>query len=147
MMEKNITWERGEYWVTTDKSKINIHFVHSELTQLFWARGVEFDKVKTAIENSLCFALFHRDKAIGFARLVTDFSMFSYLSDVFIIDDYQKKGLGRWLVECVLQHPIIPYVKHVMLVTSNAGWLYKKLGFSPVVEQDFVWTLDKPENT
>ncbi|OKP01231.1 histone acetyltransferase [Xenorhabdus eapokensis] len=48
-MEQNITWERGEYWVTTDKSKIDIHFVHSELTQLFWARGVGFDKVKTAI--------------------------------------------------------------------------------------------------
>ncbi len=30
-----------------------------------------------------------------------------------------------------------------MLVTSNAGWFYQKLGFSPVVEQDFVWTLDK----
>ncbi|WP_232370289.1 GNAT family N-acetyltransferase [Xenorhabdus lircayensis] len=143
MMEKNITWEQGEYWITTDKSKINIHFVHSELTQLFWARGIEFERVETAIENSLCFALFHRDKEIGFARLITDFAMFAYISDVFIIDEYQKKGLGRWLVESILQHPIIPYVQHVTLVTSTAGWLYKKLGFEPVVEQDFVWTLDK----
>ncbi|WP_319939602.1 GNAT family N-acetyltransferase [Xenorhabdus littoralis] len=143
MMKENITWERGEYWITTDKNKIDIKFVHSELTQLFWARGIEFEKVQTAIENSLCFALFHGDKEIGFARLITDFSMFAYLSDVFIIDEYQKKGLGRWLVECILQHPVIPHVQHVTLVTSTASWLYKKFGFEPVVEKDFVWTLDK----
>nr|WP_256548403.1 GNAT family N-acetyltransferase [Xenorhabdus bovienii] len=141
MMKENITWEQGEYWVTTDKTKFDIHFVHSNLTQLFWARGIELDKVKTAVEHSLCFALFHRDKEIGFARIVTDFSTFAYLSDVFIVSDYQKKGLGRWLIECVLQHPIISHVKRVMLVTSSAGWLYEKLGFEPVRDQDFVWTL------
>ncbi|AOM39167.1 GNAT family N-acetyltransferase [Xenorhabdus hominickii] len=142
-MDQNITWKQGEYQVTTDKSNIDTHFVHSHLTELFWARGIEFERVKTSIDNSLCFVLLHCDKPIGFARLVTDFATFAYLSDVFIIDEYQKKGLGRWLVECVLQHPIIPYVQHVMLVTSSASWLYKKLGFEPVVEKDFVWTLEK----
>ncbi|MDC9588211.1 GNAT family N-acetyltransferase [Xenorhabdus sp. XENO-10] len=53
---------------------------------------------------------------------------------VFIIDEHQKKGLERWLVECILQYPVIPYVQYVTLVTSMAGWLYEKLGFSPVVE-------------
>ncbi|REF27482.1 acetyltransferase (GNAT) family protein [Xenorhabdus cabanillasii] len=142
-MKEPIEWRRDEYWITTDKNKIDVKFVHSNLTQLFWARGVEFEKVKTAVENSLCFVLFHSNKEIGFARLVTDFSMFSYISDVFIIDEYQKKGLGRWLIECILQHPAITQVKHVALVTSEAGWLYKKLGFEPVTEQDFVWTLEK----
>ncbi|KMJ43308.1 GNAT family N-acetyltransferase [Xenorhabdus khoisanae] len=142
-MEQNITWERGEYWITTDKRKIDIRFVHSELSQLFWARGIEFERVKTAIENSLCFGLFHRDKEIGFARLITDFAILSYISDVFIIDEYQKKGLGRWLVECILQHPVIPHVQNVALVTSTAGGLYKKFGFEPVTEKDFLWMLDK----
>ncbi|MDC9588210.1 hypothetical protein PSI23_02485 [Xenorhabdus sp. XENO-10] len=70
MMEKNITWERGEYWLATDKRKIDIHFIHSELTQLFLACGIEFDRVKIAIENSICFALFHRDKEIGIALVM-----------------------------------------------------------------------------
>ncbi|MEX0446442.1 GNAT family N-acetyltransferase [Xenorhabdus sp. SGI246] len=142
-MKEAIEWRRDEYWITTDKNKIDVKFVHSNLTQLFWARGIEFEKVKTAVENSLCFVLFHHDKEIGFSRLITDFSMFSYISDVFIIDEYQKKGLGRWLIACILQHPAITQVNHVALVTSNAGWLYKKFGFAPVTEQDFVWTLEK----
>ncbi|PHM30136.1 GNAT family N-acetyltransferase [Xenorhabdus innexi] len=144
-MNQIMRWERDEYWITTDKSKVDIHFVHSHLTQLFWARGIEFEKVKTAIENSVNFVLFHQDKEIGFARLITDFSTFSYISDVFIIDEYQKKGLGRWLMECILQHPAVTDVKDVTLVTSTASWLYKKLGFEPVTAQDFVWTLGKKE--
>ncbi|MDE9544685.1 GNAT family N-acetyltransferase [Xenorhabdus bovienii] len=142
-MEQNITWEQGEYWVTTDKTKFDIHFVHNNLTQLYWARGITLEKVRTGIEHSLCFALFHCDKEIGFSRLITDFSTFAYLCDVFIVPDYQKRGLGRWLMECVLQHPIISHVKRVMLVTSSAGGLYEKFGFEPVRVQDFVWTLEK----
>ncbi|PHM68303.1 GNAT family N-acetyltransferase [Xenorhabdus sp. KJ12.1] len=144
-MKQAMQWKREDYWITTDKSNIDVNFVHNNLTQLFWARGIEFEKVKTAVENSLCFLLSHQDKKIGFARLITDFSTFSYVVDVFIIDEYQKKGLGRWLMECVLQHPAVTDVDHVTLVTSSASWLYKKLGFKPVTEQDFVWTLEKKQ--
>ncbi|MDX7987796.1 GNAT family N-acetyltransferase [Xenorhabdus sp. 12] len=141
-MEQNITWERGEYWVTTDKTKCDIHFVHNNLKKLPWAIDVEFERVKISIEHSICFTLFHRDKEIGFARLLTDFATFAYLADVFVIDEYQKRGLGRWLVECILKHPVTSYVKHVALVTYDAPWLYKKVGFQAVVEPDFVWMLD-----
>jgi GNAT superfamily N-acetyltransferase len=33
--------------------------------------------------------------------VITDESSFAYLTDVFIIPEYQGKGLGKWLMECI----------------------------------------------
>ncbi|PGH34534.1 hypothetical protein GX50_02617 [[Emmonsia] crescens] len=38
---------------------------------------------------------------IGFARLITDNITFAYLTDVYILPEYQGAGLGSWLLQCV----------------------------------------------
>ncbi|PGH23091.1 hypothetical protein AJ80_02865 [Polytolypa hystricis UAMH7299] len=38
---------------------------------------------------------------IGFARLVTDTVTFAYLTDVYVLPEYQGTGLGSWLLQCV----------------------------------------------
>jgi len=38
---------------------------------------------------------------IGLGRVITDETTFAYLTDVFILPEYQGKGLGRWLMNCI----------------------------------------------
>lgn len=67
---------------------------------------------------------------IGFARLVTDYVSFAYLTDVYILPEHQGKGLGKWMMECldeVLKS--WPGLRRTMLLTSdpNAVRLYEKM--------------------
>lgn len=93
---KNIhEWHDRHYTVTTDITRLDIGKIHDYLTHSAWAEGISRKLVNESILNSLCFGLFAGTEQIGFARLVTDGVTFGYLCDVYIIDEYQKQGLGR----------------------------------------------------
>ena len=82
-----------------------------------------------AIELSLCYGLFQRDVQVGFARVVTDCATFGYLCDVFVLEPYRGKGVGRVLMEHVMAHPVLVSLRRIVLVTGDAHLLYEKVGF------------------
>ena len=66
---------------------------------------------------------------VGFARVVTDYVTFGYLTDVYVLEGHQGKGLGVWLMECL--DDIIsgwPRLRGFLLLTSGsrAISLYEK---------------------
>lgn len=121
--------------VSTDKSRLDLALIHNYLSeQSYWAKGRSFEAVKTTIDNSLCFGLYESDKKqIGFARVVTDKVAFAYLMDVFILDEYRGKGLGKMLLKAVLAHPDLQ-VKFFLLATEDAHNFYKQYGFKELTE-------------
>ncbi|NRN27162.1 GNAT family N-acetyltransferase [Photorhabdus heterorhabditis] len=144
-MEKLHYWEKDGYIITTDKNQLDITIIQQFLTKSIWAEGIDKETVKLSIENSLNFGLYKNTQQIGFARIVTDFTTFGYINDVFVLENYRGLGLGRWLMECCLEHPKIAQLGHIMLVTSMASWLYEKIGYSPVNEENFVWQIVRPD--
>lgn len=57
---------------------------------------------------------------IGMARLITDHITFAWLTDVYVLGEYRKLGLGKWLIQCcqeVLDR--MPALRRAMLITSN----------------------------
>jgi GNAT superfamily N-acetyltransferase len=127
--------------ISTDKTKLNIETVHNYLCkESYWAKNIPVDTVHKSIAGSCCFGLYKNENSgatqIGFARVITDFATFGYLADVFIIESYRGKGLAKWLMETVLQHPDLQGLRRWLLATRDAHNLYKKFGFLP---------LDKPE--
>jgi GNAT superfamily N-acetyltransferase len=98
------------------------------LAKTFWGHRRPREVVEKLIQTSMCFSLFRDQEQIGFARVVTDYAVFSWLSDVVIKDGYRGRGLGGWLVECILEHPGIMGTQFVLQTTDAAG-LYKKFGF------------------
>lgn len=122
----------GEFTCSTDPSLLNPVIIHDYLKQAYWAKGRPLETVEKSIENSLCFGLYHRQTQIGFARVVSDFSIFAYLADVFVIKAYQGKGLGKWLISIICEHPQLKDVKRFVLATKDAHDLYAKFGFKPL---------------
>ncbi|MEQ1968431.1 GNAT family N-acetyltransferase [Xenorhabdus nematophila] len=143
-MEKVYRWEKEEFVITTDKNMLDISTIHQFLTQSHWAKGINQEVICRSIEHSLTFGLFHHTRQVGFARFITDFTTFGYFCDVFILDSYQGLGLGRWLMTCCMQHPLMAQLRRVMLVTTYASWLYEKVGYLPINKENFVWEIVNP---
>lgn len=65
----------------------------------------------------------------GFARVVTDRAAIAYLGDLFILAGHRGRNLGKWLVECVLEHPELQTIRTFLLGTADAHSLYERYGF------------------
>lgn len=138
-------WTRDTFLLTTDPDRQDVDAIHAYLTRSDWAAGIDKETVALSVANSLCFSLFDGNQQVGFARLVTDSATFGYLCDVYILERYQKTGLGLWMMECCQSHPLLGRLRRIMLVTSTAPWLYQKVGYQPLNRPDFVWQINRPD--
>jgi GNAT superfamily N-acetyltransferase len=86
--------------------------------------------MERSLRNSLGFGVYKGDEQVGFARVVTDLATFAYVADVFVVDAYRGRGLSKWLMECILDHPDLQDVRRWHLVTRDAQGLYAPFGFA-----------------
>lgn len=135
---------KDNYTISTNKKKLDLFLIHRFLTESYWSKGITIDKVKNSITNSLCFGVYDGTKQVGFARVVTDYSVFGYLADVFIINEYRGNGLSKWLMECTVNHPDVKDLRTWMLATKDAHGLYGKFGFKPLEEPEKYMRKRKP---
>jgi hypothetical protein len=120
---------RGPFLISTDKSRLNVEVIFEFLTRRsYWAQGRSLEVVSRSIENSLCFGVYDSDKQIGFARLVTDYATFAWICDVFMLETHRTHGLGKWLVQCIVNHPDVAKIRRLLLATKDAHELYRKYG-------------------
>ena len=121
---------KGDYTISTNRSKLDLLFIHQYLSEeSYWAQGIPFDKVVTAADHSLNFGLYHGDRQIGYARIVTDYARVAYLADVYVVAGYQGRGLSKWLMEVIMNYPELQGLRRWMLHTRDAHGLYERFGW------------------
>jgi GNAT superfamily N-acetyltransferase len=125
-------WNKDDYRITTDKEKIDVDYTHQLLAKTYWAEGISKSIVEKSIQGSICFAVFHQQQQIGFARVISDEATFAYLADVFIDPAYRGKGLSRWMMEVIMAYPTLQGLRRFLLATRDAHGLYEKFGFEPI---------------
>jgi N-acetylglutamate synthase-like GNAT family acetyltransferase len=131
--EKEITEHlKGEFVISTDEERTDLDVVHGFLRESYWAQGIPREVLARAIKNSLCFGVYSDGKQIGFARVVSDFATYAYIGDVFVVESYRGHGLGKWLMECIVDHPRLQGLRRWTLLTRDAHGLYTKFGFTPL---------------
>lgn len=118
--------------ISTDPTRLDLAVIHGFLVQSYWSAGIPEATVRRAMANSLCFGVFDGDRQVGFARVVTDRATFGYLADAFVLPDHRGRGLSKWLVAVVLDHPDLQGLRRLLLATRDAHGLYTQLGFKPV---------------
>ncbi|ARN71183.1 GNAT family N-acetyltransferase [Nonlabens tegetincola] len=130
--------QKDNFTISTDKSKLDLISIHEFLSkETDWAHGIPIDTVKKSIENSLCFGVYDQGQQIGFARVISDFSTIAYLGDVYVLNEYRGKGLSKWLMEEIMNHPNLQGLRRWILLTNTAEWLYKKFGFTEIPNPEF----------
>jgi GNAT superfamily N-acetyltransferase len=136
---ETMEWKKELYLITDDQSRIQLDIVIKFLCEeSSWAQDIPPETIEVSILNSLCFSIFDDTKQIGFARVITDYSVFGYLEDVFINTAYRGAGIGQWLIDCILSHPNVKRLKTLMLTTEDAQGLYAKFGFTKVANPGMV---------
>jgi GNAT superfamily N-acetyltransferase len=125
-----MTEQKGDFIITTDKSKLDLKVIHSFLAyESYWSQNIPFEIVKAASENSLNFGLFYKNQQVGYARVVTDYATTAYLGDVFVLKEFRGLGLSKWLMQIIMNHPDLQGLRRWILATKDAHGLYKQFGW------------------
>jgi hypothetical protein len=132
-----VQWQRDDgYYVSDDPSRLDVHSIHRWLSdESYWASGRPEDVVKKSIERSIplgCFNPAHEQ--VAFARWVTDGATFGWLCDVFVERRSRGGGLGKFVVQCAVDHPEVRDVRLLLLATRDAHEIYRGAGFEIVAE-------------
>jgi GNAT superfamily N-acetyltransferase len=135
-MPQMIETQRENFTISTDPARLDLDAIVDMLTRAYWAQGRPRERTERAILNSLVFGVYDGDRQIGLARVVSDYSIFAYLCDVFIHEDYRARGLGKWLMQTILGHPDLREMRRWLLVTSDAHGLYKQYGFASLEDPE-----------
>jgi predicted N-acetyltransferase YhbS len=82
----------------------------------------------------------YNNKLVGVARSLTDFAYCTYLSDLAVASDYQKKGIGRELIR--LTKTSSGKAKLILLSAPAAVDYYPKIGMK---KHNYCFLLDNVE--
>jgi GNAT superfamily N-acetyltransferase len=119
------------YRVSSSREEVDFDVIHSYISNTYWAKGIPKETFKKALDNSLCFGVFSSEgKQVGFARMITDLATFAYLADVFIDEAHRGKGLSKWLMQEVHDHPSLQGLRRMLLATRDAHGLYQQFGYT-----------------
>lgn len=128
-----VEYRRGEFLISTDRERLDLNVVCGFLTNCYWAKGIPREVVERSIEGALCFGIYDGEGAqVGFARVISDFATIAYIGDVFVLETHRGRGLSKWLMECIVQHPALQNLRRWLLTTRDAHGLYSQFGFTPV---------------
>lgn len=136
-------WRREDgYQLTTDRRQLDLDQIHAFLsTEAYWIAGLTRARLERALAGSLPMAVLAPDGGMaGFARLVTDYTIFAYLRDVFTLPQHRGKGLATWLAVTIRSHPELATVSNWMLATRDAHGVYARAGYTPVPHPEWYMT-------
>jgi len=122
--------------ISTDRARIDVALVHEFLNTTYWAEGRPREVIERSIANSLCFGAYLSGRQVGFARVITDSSVFGYVADVFVVPEMRGRGISKALMQAIVDDPVVSGLKLLLLRTRDAHGLYKQFGFDAVEHPD-----------
>lgn len=121
----------SEFEIDTSKLRLDLDLIHRFLTEeSYWAANRTYEQTKMAIENSICFGVYDGERQIAFARVISDKATFAYIGDVFVINEYRGRGVGKDLMAAIIAYPELQGLRRWVLATRDAHGLYEQFGFA-----------------
>jgi GNAT superfamily N-acetyltransferase len=89
----------------------------------WWTKGRELEDVRRMLEQT--------DIVVAFARGLTDGVYKALIFDVIVADPHRSHGLGRALMDALLEHPRLKRVRHLELYClPELIPFYRRWGFT-----------------
>ena len=102
----------------------------------FWASGRSQRELSQMLAwSQAVVSAWQGSHLVGFGRATSDGVFRAVLWDVVVAGEHQGRGLGRRIVEALLQEPPLQGVERVYLMTTNSSGFYEQLGFTAVDSQ------------
>lgn len=132
------TWTREnkpEFIISTDPSLLSVQAVNAAFDRdfVYWIKKPFPEQVLwQMLHGALSFGVYkvqpggsvtpEETEQIGLCRVATDGATFAYISDTYVLPEYQGHGLGHWLVACIAEtfsKEKMPYLRRIMLLTDD----------------------------
>lgn len=127
----------GSYIVSDDPGRLDARAIHAYLTRSYWSAGIPFELVVRALRSSLCIGAYDRGGAqVGLVRLVSDFAIFCYVCDVYVLEEHRRQGLSKAMLGMAMDHPTLQGLRRWSLVTADAQGLYGQFGFTSLAQPE-----------
>ncbi len=128
------------YFISTEILKLDIAVIADFLqNDSYWASSRSLSTIKKSIENSLCFGVYtNQGQQVGFARVVSDFAVFAWIMDLFILKSHRNNGLGKMLMKEIINHPNLQGLQRWGLGANDAHGVYEKFGFRIIANPDLM---------
>lgn len=134
----------NQYEISTNHNRLDIALIHEFLRSSYWAKGVPRAVVEKSIQHSLCFGAFLGERQVGFARVISDFATFAFVADVFVLPEHRGRGVGKLLMNTIVEHPDLHGLRRLLLITRDAHGLYAQCGFQPLPNPENFMTTHRP---
>ncbi len=135
-MPQIVETHKNNFTISTDPTRLDLDSIANLLARAYWAKRRTREAIARSIQHSLVFGLYDGKRQIGLARVVSDYTTFAWLCDVFIHEDYRGQGLGKWLIETVMSHPDLQGLRRWSLITRDAHGLYRQFGWKSLSQPD-----------
>ncbi len=125
------------YVITDDPARIDLRAVHAFLRRAYWSKNIPLEIVERAVRASLCIGAYApAGEQVGFCRLVTDYAVFCYVGDVYVLEEHRGRGLSKAMMKAAVEHPRLQGLRRWSLVTHDAHGLYEQFGFRRVAHPE-----------
>jgi len=98
---------KDSFFITNTLKDLHKEQLLTQFRQQFWLKDRTLEDIESMERTCLIFCLIEKvtDNLVGFTRVLTDDVKYAYIHDVIVKDEFQGKGLGRYLIEAALEHP------------------------------------------
>jgi GNAT superfamily N-acetyltransferase len=126
---------KDSFLLSDDRSRLDLDAIWDFIHAAYWATARTREQHDRALAHSLCVGLYDEAAGgaqIGFARAVTDYAITAHIADVYILETHRGRGLSKWLMQAILDHPELAMARRFTLNTDDAHGLYAQFGFKPL---------------
>ena len=107
--------------------------------ETFWANGRDYSSLRRMLFNStVVVSIWEKDCLIGFGRATSDKIYRAVLWDVVVKSEFKGVGIGKLIVENLINQKSIKNVERIYLMTTKKSSFYSKLGFKKEIQQELM---------
>ena len=93
----------------------------------------------------MCVGAFVDGAQVGFARIISDYAVFAYLADVFVLPGHEGQGVAKAMMMQTLARPERADLNVFWLATQGTHSLYEQLGFQRLTDPGKFMAILGPE--
>ena len=97
----------------------------------WWKGPCSFEQISKLMSGSFCFVTaWKEEKLVGMGRAISDSFNDAYIQDIFVDENYRKKGIAANIVKKLVNHCVSKNIRWIALIAAPGSvGVYERGGF------------------